>query len=404
MGYTGNFLSGAVRGFSAARQSEQDRAAKKEAQKLQQQAMKLQMEGLKLKQQEQQFKQTFLENALTGRPFKMPDMAGQPSEPKFSPTFGGGDMAGAMPSVGTGTIQEQPQGVADLIVQMQGNPMAAYALKELIGIDFPGMMKDSEARRHNQVIEGQGDQRIKQGQEQFYATREDKKQEVTWLEQTGEDGTKVKVPYNRFGQQVGGPQMFMSEPAPVETFEYEQNGVKYSVVRNKRTGQPMTNPVPIEAPKPGSTDTAGKLSLSANAQKMLPKIRGLIFTESGDLDKKTLAGASSPFGGIGDKGRQLKSVFMDALDARIRAATGAAVTKDEWPAYFTMYLPSPFDSKVLAEDKLNRLEQFLSGYVTTLDPSGAQRGRIGSNASSNKTGVAADKFYNVKTGRLETVK
>jgi len=259
-----------------------------------------------------------------GQPDLMPTQPPYKQSPGEILMEGGGGFAGTKPSGGlTDTLASAGMPQID--------PMTAAVMKAATGVDLTDIPKFKETTRHNVEMERMSQERLD----------------------------------------------LAKRPEP-ETHEYEKGGTTYSVIRDKRTGKELTNPVPIKEQKPLSTETASKLTLSINAQEIAKQARSMVIDpKTGEINKQILFEAAAPMGGVGE-GRKLKSMFMDALDARIRAATGAAVTKEEWPAYFRMYLPSPLDlgSPGIIKNKLDRLDKFISSYITTLDPSGSMRKTI----------------------------
>ena len=269
------------------------------------------------------------------------------------------------------------------------SPLTMALGKEVTGIDFLGAGRLTEQQGANERLGRQGDERIGIARENL----ELNKNKVNYLPQKDATGATTMVGFDPFGKPTG--QSFMSAGPPVETKEVDMpDGSKGFQIINSRTGTPMTNPVPTKHPPMPAAETASKVTLAMEAQKMIPKIRSMLWKD-GKYNKDIVYQATLPLGGVGE-GRALKSMFMDALDARIRAATGAAVTKEEWPAYFRMYLPQILDSEDLAKDKIKRLENFMSSYLETLDPKGIIRDRV-------KSTKQADFVFNPETGQLEPV-
>ena len=166
----------------------------------------------------------------------------------------------------------------------------------------------------------------------------------------------------------------------LESFEFTDpdTGVKTEQLRNKRTKQPVGPPREIDVPKPGSTETAGKLSLVIAAKRNIQPLKNALIKD-GTVDRGLLAKVSSPFmfrfGGLGE-GRNVLSLWKEAVDARVRAATGAAITSEEWPFYIQQYLPHPLDSDELVKSKLERLDKWIDDYTNVLDPGRIQRKRL----------------------------
>jgi hypothetical protein len=212
--------------------------------------------------------------------------------------------------------------------------------------------------------------------------------------QTLPDGTTVSYEVNPYtGQPAGAvqakvsgaPAFRVSAPAPVEEFKFTgQDGVDYSVIRNKQTGAPMTAPVPIAPPKGALPGDAGKIEGISKGQENLKAIRSALVNKDGSVNQGLVWKMAAPMGGVGE-GRRLNSLFREAIDVKIRAMTGAAISKEELPFYESTYLPHPLDPDELKIDKLNRLESFLQGYGAAVDPAGISTGRV--NKATAKKGA-----------------
>ena len=287
---------------------------------------------------------------------------------------------------------QTPQAGASPLSNM--NPMMMALGQEATGIPLVSAGGLEQRRQAEERLTRQGDTRLEQSERHFETSRQERNQEVNFQAQKQPDGSTLMVGFDRFGKPSG--QNFLGAGPPVESKEVDMpDGGKGFQIINSRTGQPMTNPVQTKHPPMPAAETASKVTLAMEAQKMMPKIKGIIW-KNGKYNKDAVYQATLPFGGVGE-GRELKSMFMDALDARIRAATGAAVTKEEWPAYFRMYLPQILDTEALAKDKIKRLENFMESYLETLDPKSVIRDRV----SATKQ---ADFIFNPQTGKLEPAK
>lgn len=118
-------------------------------------------------------------------------------------------------------------------------------------------------------------------------------------------------------------------------------------------------------------DQSGRVASVAHGLELLPEITDIIFPNGidGKADRLVLANAS--IGTPGTKGRMLKQQMNDAIDAVIRARTGAAAPETEMKRLLDQFMPSALDNDNTARDKLKRLEQFLTGTIeaTTLPQS-----------------------------------
>ena len=67
-------------------------------------------------------------------------------------------------------------------------------------------------------------------------------------------------------------------------------------------------------------------------------------------------------------GREATSLINNALEAKVRIESGAAVPEQEIVRMAVRFKPSVFDTERQAKNKMNRLARFLSGAIEILDP------------------------------------
>jgi hypothetical protein len=158
-------------------------------------------------------------------------------------------------------------------------------------------------------------------------------------------------------------------PAPVETRTFEKGGKTYEVLREKQTGKEITKPKEIKPVKGESSETASKISLAKNALDYVGQLQSEFILPDGNINRALILQANAPMGGLGE-GRKARAMFLDALDARARAATGAAMPDTEVKNYTRMYFPQPLDNDATIKDKMTRLNSFMSDYLKIMDPTG----------------------------------
>lgn len=181
------------------------------------------------------------------------------------------------------------------------------------------------------------------------------------------------------GQGQGQEAGLVTKPAEVETVTTQYGGVTYEQDINKVTRQPMGAPRVKEEIKAPSGEVAGKVQLAQNGLNELETLFGQIFNPDGTPNREVLA-TTVKLPGIGGgvpftKGRDVRQSFGRAIDAVVRAATGAALTTQEVENYTQTYFPSPLDTDEGARNKAAALEEFLSGYLEKLDPNRQMRFR-----------------------------
>lgn len=78
-----------------------------------------------------------------------------------------------------------------------------------------------------------------------------------------------------------------------------------------------------------------------------------------EADFSEIAALNRWVGAWGTDGRMADSIFRGMIDGLIRAATGAAVQKDEWDNYYKAFMPYPLDNDEEAAKKIQRLNYFI---------------------------------------------
>ena len=134
-------------------------------------------------------------------------------------------------------------------------------------------------------------------------------------------------------------------------------------------GGPGVRITPIGEQKPKSPEAAGKIAALAGAKEGMIEIKRRLLDEDGSINRTLLTTmvTSIPFLGKGipfTEGRELRSVFEDAIEAKLRAETGAAAPEPEKVAILERFLPSLLDDDATILSKMDRLMTFLD---TALD-------------------------------------
>lgn len=122
--------------------------------------------------------------------------------------------------------------------------------------------------------------------------------------------------------------------------------------------------------KEKTPDVAGKIATTEAALKTYQTYKDLVIDpKTGKVNQKNVLAMSVPGGGFPkSEGRRAYNLFIEGLDAKVRAMTGAAITKEEVPFYERMFMPSPMDDENTAVSKVQRYEDFLKSYLSELKP------------------------------------
>lgn len=366
-----SLLSGFAKGFAQTKLDSAERERRKEAweidkmnKKLQQQTLSMQQQLLKMKQARED-REWALKEKILQRFEQGEQEAKQPKEqeePKFGESFEGG--------------------LTDELAGYGIDPVTAGILGGEIQDIYENQYKERDYSR-------------KLGQDEWSRTKDLMSGE--WIETEGPQGKfKTRVPkYPGLG--AGGvPGSFQSGMPPIKLKKRTdpKDGVTYEVPVNENTGEEVGQRMPVEPLKGESAEASAKIALANQGLGHVEAITSKFINSDGSVNRDLVILSNAPGGGFGE-GRQIRATFLDALDARARAATGAAMPDSEVANYTRMYFPSYLDNDATIKDKLKRLKGFLKDYMEALDPSGLQRKRL------NKK---ADFVYDPSTGKLEPVK
>jgi hypothetical protein len=268
------------------------------------------------------------------------------------------------------------------LLDIISDPLKAAALKEMTGVDFLGA--------HNAQRQAMAEQR--------------QQQEFDWrrykdvhggspqnLPVPGQPGATYPAMVSTFGNvsPLGG-----ITPPKLGNVNVTTPEGQFNQPINEYTGQPAGTPIKTGETKGESADVSARLALANQGLQHVNNFKSIV-APNGEVDRATIFTMNAPMGGIG-KGREALVLFLDALDARSRAATGAAMPKEEIENYKRIYFPHPLDKDETVKNKMNRLEGFLNDYVKTLDPSGNMRKRL----SNQKTAIPPQAAKQLKEGNL----
>ena len=104
--------------------------------------------------------------------------------------------------------------------------------------------------------------------------------------------------------------------------------------------------------------TAAKVAAVKGAKDALSTVKAAVIRKDGTIDRGLVTNMflGTPF----TEGRRRAQELRDALEARLRAESGAAVTESEFDRTLDRFMPSPFDSDAAIRSKFQRMEQYLS--------------------------------------------
>jgi hypothetical protein len=275
-----------------------------------------------------------------------------PMGPSFDKQTGGG-----------GIVDQMAKSQTDFM-----DPTGAMFLGDATGLGFPAV--SAQQQRGSEAAQRD----VRAGER------------IDLREKTFERGFQERIPYTehvpgrgevtRFRSKYGQPPEGVVSKLPtlkLKTRIDSKTGEKTEVPVD-RTGKEVGKRTVIEPLKGQSAEASAKIALAYNGIQYTKQLKSMFVNPDGTINQKMILSANAPMGGIGE-GRTAKAVFLDALDARARAATGAAMPESEIKNYTAMYFPSILDLQNPGTiiDKMKRLDSFMTDYLGTLDPTGAIR-------------------------------
>lgn len=122
---------------------------------------------------------------------------------------------------------------------------------------------------------------------------------------------------------------------------------------------------PLTKPEAGAVQGARQgLQIVKEVRELLLPTKG---KDAGKLNTGALASKAIGLpGAVAPEGASITPKILQAIDPYVRLTTGAALNEQELANANRMFVPSITDGKELVQDKLNRLEQFLSGDLNLM--------------------------------------
>jgi len=138
--------------------------------------------------------------------------------------------------------------------------------------------------------------------------------------------------------------------------------------RQDRPG--VLEPIPGGPATVQTPEAAAKTELLANGIADVGRFRDLVLKD-GKVNRALLAGMAVPGGGVpGTDSRMAYSYIYNAVEAKLRAESGAAVPETEVRRMAARFVPSPLDNDATIESKVSRLSDFLGGSLGRVKPTG----------------------------------
>jgi hypothetical protein len=114
-----------------------------------------------------------------------------------------------------------------------------------------------------------------------------------------------------------------------------------------------------------SPEAAGKAQMVEQAITYIPTLRQELFDADGSVNRTIVANmvARTPY----TRGRELSTLLLDAVEAKLRVESGAAVPDAEVKRAAKRFVPSPMDSADNVKIKMDNLEKFLKGTTDKIN-------------------------------------
>jgi hypothetical protein len=127
-----------------------------------------------------------------------------------------------------------------------------------------------------------------------------------------------------------------------------------------------------------SAESAGKVALIKQGEQDINRFKNLITNSDGSFNRRKLASMDVPFSLAG--GRQENSTLFNAINARLRLESGAAVPEAEVKRALKTFAPGAFDSNDTINSKINRMNEF---FATAKEEIGQGRGATPTQQATN---------------------
>ena len=141
---------------------------------------------------------------------------------------------------------------------------------------------------------------------------------------------------------------------------------------------------------------AAQVAMMEQGSKNIDDFSAKIFVPTGDpsapvrLNKSLLANVNLPLGSIGGEARESRTAIRNAIEARLRLESGAAVPETEVDRALDRFMPKPWDSVESAQYKLGQLKQFFGSAISMTKAGNAASPMASDQPSSGKVVKWAD--------------
>lgn len=177
----------------------------------------------------------------------------------------------------------------------------------------------------------------------------------------GENGEKTLMPI------PGGP----ADPSTRNSSIKPPSG--YQITRDD-SGNIALTAIPGGPADRLSPEASAKRELLVTGIQDMQDYKKLLFNPNGSVRRRNLVNAAAgvPF----TDGRTARSLIMNAVEAKLRAESGAAVPEQEVQRMADRFVPQLGDNEGTIKSKTARLEQFLSGTIESVDATSSRKYKV----------------------------
>jgi len=170
-------------------------------------------------------------------------------------------------------------------------------------------------------------------------------------------------------------QKTLSGAMPGFTVVQTDKGFQPFQTKGRGAGDFATPNGPLEQAKE-TPESAGKMALVNQGIEDVKRAGSMLFGKDGTINRKLLATAALSIPNT--PGREFNSYIYNAVEAKLRVESGAAVPDTEIKRMAKRFIPSVMDNDSTIKSKMSRLNEWLGMAQTMTDPSGSRARQSGS--------------------------
>lgn len=157
---------------------------------------------------------------------------------------------------------------------------------------------------------------------------------------------------------------------------YRQPGQQGAPQPTAQPGQPTISRVGDPSPKAMPPEQAAKLQMVQQGINTVQQAEQMLFGPDGKtFNRGLMAESNMPLVGgsmPGSEGAGVRALLLSAIEARLRAESGAAVPPEEVRRAAERFMPNAYDSPEVARQKIQLLKEGLQGGIGLMDPHGVR--------------------------------